>query len=47
MRRPSARVSQQSFDEAALRRMSLQESKASEDIRNANADEQVRDILQV
>ncbi len=41
MRRPSARVSQQSFDEAALRRMSLQESKASEDIRNANADEQV------
>ncbi len=47
MRRPSARVSQQSFDEAALRRMSLQESKASEDIRNANADEQVRSFLQV
>jgi hypothetical protein len=47
MRRPSARVSQQSFDEAALRRMSLQESKASEDIRNANADEQVESCLQV
>ena len=39
MRRSSARVSQQSFDESALRRMSLQDSKNVEDVRNANSDE--------
>ena len=39
MRRSSARVSQQSFDESALRRMSLQDSKVVDDVRNANSEE--------
>jgi len=33
MRRSSARVTQQSFDEASLRRMSLQDAKVVEDVR--------------
>ena len=39
MRRSSARVSQQSFDESALRRMSLQDTKVVDDVRNANSEE--------
>jgi hypothetical protein len=39
MRRTSGRVSQQSFDESALRRISLQDSKVVEDVRNANSEE--------